>query len=155
VVVTEAPLTDGSDYGEYPTFLDASTVLYAAGRSLKVVSIEPGGSPAVLASTAPLVPSRPTVGPGGTIAFTGTIPGIEGQIYTLSPWTGTITPLTSPARGDTNGLEPAFSPDGSKIVFVSHRTGTAQIYQMASDGQGPRTNLSRSTTPDTMPAWAR
>jgi Tol biopolymer transport system component len=41
------------------------------------------------------------------------------------------------ASPDFNDTSPRFSPDGTKIVFVSDRDGNAEIYVMGADGSGP------------------
>jgi TolB protein len=63
-------------------------------------------------------------------------------------------------RGDPsspNGLffqgEPAWSPDGRRIAFVSLRDGTSHIYVMQADGTGTK-RLTNSTKADDHPAWS-
>lgn len=48
---------------------------------------------------------------------------------------------------------PAWSPDGSKIAFVSNRDGDGEIYVMAADGSGP-VNLTRNPAYDSFPSWS-
>jgi TolB protein len=48
---------------------------------------------------------------------------------------------------------PAWSPDGSRIAFVSGRTGDEEIYVARADGSGP-TRLTRLPGPDLSPAWS-
>lgn len=50
-------------------------------------------------------------------------------------------------------LEPAWSPDGKKVAFVSYRTGTSQIWLMQADGS-QLTNLTRTTSYERNPAWS-
>src|SRR5918911_4964518 len=52
--------------------------------------------------------------------------------------------------GDT---EPEWSPDGTRIAFVTYRDGDADIYAVAPDGSGAR-NLTFSYTYDVDPAWS-
>lgn len=69
-------------------------------------------------------PARAT--PSGKIAFAGS----DGNIYEMN-YDGTQRiPLT--ATGDNSS--PAFSRDGSKLAFVSVRSGRAEIYTMNPDG---------------------
>ena len=46
-----------------------------------------------------------------------------------------LTKLT-PAADTASASDPAFSPDGSRIAFVSQRDGNAEIYVMNADGTG-------------------
>ena len=55
----------------------------------------------------------------------------------------------NPARD----YDPCWSPDGSKIVFVSERDGRPQIYVMDARGQD-QTNLSHSAAFDFLPQWS-
>ena len=64
------------------------------------------------------------------------------------------------AKGDAStpaGLffqtEPAWSPDGRRIAFVSRRDGRAHIYVMRANGTGPR-RLTRSAPDDSSPTWS-
>ena len=58
--------------------------------------------------------------------------------------------LTHDAR---QNAEPAWSPDGGKIAFVSRRDGNAEIYVMNADGSGKR-NLTRHAAKDGRPSWS-
>jgi Tol biopolymer transport system component len=49
-------------------------------------------------------------------------------------------------------VEPAWSADGSRIAFVSGRTGSADIYVMSADGSGT-TRLTTTTQNDSHPTW--
>ena len=48
---------------------------------------------------------------------------------------------------------PAWSPDGTKIAFVSDRDGDTEIYVMNADGSHP-TNLTNTSAEDRTPAWS-
>jgi Ca2+-binding RTX toxin-like protein len=48
--------------------------------------------------------------------------------------------------------EPAFSPDGQRIAFRSHRDGQAEIYVMNADGSG-QTNLTNDPNTARRPDW--
>lgn len=50
-------------------------------------------------------------------------------------------------------FDPAWSPDGSRIAFRSHRDGNEEVYVMAADGS-QQTNLTSHPESDYSPAWA-
>lgn len=50
-------------------------------------------------------------------------------------------------------VDPAWSPDGSKLAFASDRSGRFQIYVMRADGSRVR-RLTRDAANDTQPAWS-
>jgi Tol biopolymer transport system component/serine/threonine protein kinase len=58
--------------------------------------------------------------------------------------------LTSILANDTH---PRVSPDGTQIVFVSDRSGSAELYVMNLDGSGLR-NLTSDAAHETSPAWS-
>jgi len=57
------------------------------------------------------------------------------QIMTLDPETGDKQQLTDSAGGN---MLPAWSPDGTKLAFVSTRTGAPEIWVMNADGSDQR-----------------
>jgi len=52
----------------------------------------------------------------------------------------------------TAGISPAWSPDGSQLVFVSDLGGNLDIFLMNADGSAV-TNLTQTPTNDDSPAW--
>jgi len=50
-------------------------------------------------------------------------------------------------------FEPAWSPDGNKIAFVSDRDGNREIYFMNAGGSG-QTRLTNDPASDLGPAWS-
>jgi Tol biopolymer transport system component len=59
----------------------------------------------------------------------------------------------STPRGLLFQLEPAWSPDGSRIAFSSKRRGSLDIYTMRADGTGTR-RLTTSREDETHPSWS-
>ena len=64
------------------------------------------------------------------------------EIYVMNLEGGSLQRLTNHGAIDT---EPAWSPDGSSIVFTSDRAGKPQIYRMPASGGEP-TRLPWKTT---------
>jgi Tol biopolymer transport system component len=100
--------------------------------------------------TAPAQAAFP--GANGKIAYQSDRDG-NNEIYTiagdLSP--ASITRLTNNSSLDS---DPAWSPDGTKLAFVSNRDGgNVEIYRMNADGSG-QTRLTTSPAYDADPAWS-
>jgi len=73
------------------------------------------------------------------------------EIYTMNPdGTSVSAPLTSNAFNDDI---PSWSPDGTKIVFMSKRDGNNEIYSMNANGTN-QVNLSNSSSSDHFPTWS-
>lgn len=91
--------------------------------------------------------------PGGTIAFSqGKIrgAGADAAIYTVTPEGSAPIKITDHSGADWG---PAWSPDGTKIAFVSDRDGNWEIYVMGADGSNP-VNLSHDPGQDLLPKWS-
>ncbi|MDQ3863198.1 MAG: hypothetical protein M3317_06830, partial [Actinomycetota bacterium] len=104
---------------------------------------------AVLAALALLVGNRSAEaafpGTNGKIAFQSDRDVAAGEIYAITPG-GTAKRITV-----SNGSsDPAYSPDGSRIAFVS--TGN-QIFVMNADGTGRR-QVTTTATAKTDPTWS-
>jgi TolB protein len=84
----------------------------------------------------------------GDIVFSASFQGSPG-IYMLSPGLKLRTLIS------TWGIDvsPSFSPDGSRIVFVSNRGGTPQIYIMDSNGYNIA-RISFKGAYNTSPSWS-
>jgi Tol biopolymer transport system component len=52
-----------------------------------------------------------------------------------------------------NAYQPAWSPDGSRVAFVSNRSGDEELYVARADGSGV-TRLTTSPGPDLSPDWS-
>lgn len=56
-------------------------------------------------------------------------------------------------RSQGGNEQPAWSPDGSKVAFVSYRDGNGEIYVMDADGSN-QTRLTNQPALDTGPKWS-
>jgi len=73
------------------------------------------------------------------------------EIYVVNTDGSDVTRLTNNAG--IHDLMPAWSPDGSKIAFVSLRDGINEIYIMDSDGSN-QTRITKNNYDDFDPAWS-
>lgn len=89
---------------------------------------------------------------GTKIAFTREVGGgmPAREIFTMNPDGSALTRLTSNGWADEF---PHWSPDGTRIVFASHRDGNAEIYVMNSDGTN-QVRLTSSPGLDHGPSWS-
>jgi len=114
---------------------DAIFVVNAAGGGLRRVTAPAGG-------VADKIDWSPD---GKTILFSAPRFGEPGQpssnVYTIHPDGTGLVQLTHATGGTMNNGADSWSPDGTRIAFVSNRTGTYQIWTMNADG----TNVSRLT----------
>jgi TolB protein len=95
---------------------------------------------------------------GGTIAFVRWAGGSY-AVFVMAAAGGPAHRLSLapghpfPIRRHTFQGEPAWSPDGSRIAFMSDRTGRSGIYVMRSDGTKTR-RLTISDDGDVRPSWS-
>jgi Tol biopolymer transport system component/polyisoprenoid-binding protein YceI len=142
-------------------------VLGARGL-LAFLSQRDGNEELYLASTSGAAPVRLTSSPadesgiawspdGSKIAF---VSGAElmsarnAEIYVVD--LEALTPGAAPTRLTDNqagDYSPTWSPDASRIAFVSERDGNSEIYVMNADGSAP-TRLTRNAWRDSQPVWS-
>ena len=82
---------------------------------------------------------------GQTIVF-----DLLGDIYTMPATGGEATSIT---QGMAYDVQPRFSPDGERIVFVSDRSGAENLWLMAADGSDTVQVTKEKTTDFISPEW--
>ncbi len=137
-------LTWSSDNQQIASVGEDGTVAGAGYGHAKVTATAPGGKTAaadVYVVGEILVASSRANPPG------------KFQLYAIER--SNLAQLTKLTPDTTSASDPAFSPDGSRIAFVSQRDGNAEIYIMNADGTGstrvtndPQSDGRPSFTPD-------
>jgi TolB protein len=100
---------------------------------------------------------HPAWSPDGTqIAFSGTRNiskyGWDKDIFTIRPRATSGTRVTRLADNADGELEPAWSPDGKKVIYVGSG-GNFQLWVMNADGTG-QTQLTNGARGPRTPAWS-
>lgn len=114
---------------------DGASVLFEsdAGSFRDLYAVSREGGPVRRITTTEQGTFEPTVA-GGRLAF-GTSRDGNAEIYASDLDGGQPVRLTSDPADDTH---PAFSPDGTRIAWISDRGGAARVWTMAADGTGAR-----------------
>jgi Tol biopolymer transport system component len=122
----------------------AAVATRVAGAS--PVASAPPSAPAIPPSAGPLVPAY-------RIAFVSN--GAAGDdIWTVDPDGHRLTDLTKAQKTKGNDDDPQWSPDSTRIAFVSDRDGGGgDIWAMNADGTGTR-NLTHTPGDDLNPRWS-
>jgi Tol biopolymer transport system component len=136
----------------YPTILFAFTFTSLIGQSATVhktsdlvATLErPRVSPLVQHKT----PDGVSVGP--KIVFGSARNNGNHDVFVMDADGSNQTQLTTSLAYDD---QPKWSPDGSKIVFMSGRDGNLEIYSMNANGTG-QTRLTTNAVSDGFPSWS-
>jgi dipeptidyl aminopeptidase/acylaminoacyl peptidase len=136
-------LTWSSDNPQIAAVGEDGTLTGVGYGHARVTATAPGGKSSVadVYVVGEIVVASSRSGPGKFQLYTAERSNLA-QFTKLSPDTGSAT-------------EPAFSPDGSRIAFVSQRDGNGEVYVMNADGTGstrvtndPLTDGRPTFTPD-------
>ncbi len=85
---------------------------------------------------------------GNWIAFASKVGESEWALFLVRPDGSDLTRLTY-----NGGEYPAWSPDGTKIVFLAYRNKIGRLYIINADGSSER-QLTQASTIDWSPAWS-
>ena len=111
------------------------------------VMVPPGEGQTITIDTDETTWSDVSVSPdGSTFVF-----DMLGDVYTVPIAGGEATALTS---GIEWNMQPRFSPDGSKIAFISDRAGGNNLWVMNADGTDPAAVSEETENPVHSPNWS-
>jgi len=152
---TPPPLTQITSHVDdlYATFSpDDKLLLFTSNRmSQRLWTLFVGGSGGPGDLRTVLEGQTPAWGPvGDRIAYKG----CDERANNCGLWTATSAGTNK--RGivmDPSAGFPSWSPDGSRLVFMSNRDGNWEIYLVNADGSGLR-RLTQSSSSEGMPTWS-
>jgi Ca2+-binding RTX toxin-like protein len=151
VNLTKTPDGDERDAVMSP---QGDVVAFVRNGLLYLVPADGSQAPRVLAQiNLAVAASQPAWSPDGfTLLFRGNNGGPgPGDIYS-TPWNyGRYTNLTNTPSSDES--DPAWSPIGNKIAFVSDRTGNREVFTATADGSGPQ-NISNTAADESAPRFS-
>ena len=138
-------LTWSSDSPQIASVGEDGTLTGAGYGHAKVTATAPGGKTAI---------ADVYVVGEIVVASSRAAPSTPGKFQLYAVERSNLAQLTklTPATDTASASDPAFSPDGSRIAFVSQRDGNAEIYVMNADGTGT-TRVSNDPQPDGRPSF--
>jgi pSer/pThr/pTyr-binding forkhead associated (FHA) protein len=151
---------EGGDIWRFNTFFESARPTFSPdGQILLFHSREGGEVPAIYRTVGtdhqvlrreavPIQGESPDWTPDGRFVYKGCLGGSCGLI--LCNLDGSFPFQLTYDPSDTN---PAVSPDGQSVAFMSHRTGNWDVYTVGIDGTG-LTQLTADTANDGLAAWS-
>lgn len=131
---------------------DGKWIYYLAPANRDLRKFQPGGQDVSVKLFSSAI-DRLAISPDGTKLAYLWYPSGNNDIYVLTLSNGQTKRLTYDSHSD---IDPAWSPDGAKIAFVSTRVGgTKQIYVMNSSDGSNVTKLTSKTGGADHPTWYR
>ena len=134
-------LTWSSDNPQIASVGEDGTVAGAGYGHARVTATAPGGKTA--AADVYVV---------GEILVASSRANPPGKFQLYAAERSNLAQLTKLTPDTSSASDPAFSPDGSRIAFVSQRDGNAEIYIMNADGTGS-TRVTNDPQPDGRPSF--
>jgi hypothetical protein len=138
-----ANLTWATDNPQVATVSEDGTVAGTGNGHARVTATSPGGK----TSTADVFVI------GEIVVASSRGGGTKFQLYSTDRSNLSQLAKLTPATDTASANDPAFSPDGSRVAFVSQRDGNPEIYVMNADGTGV-TRITNDPQGDGRPAFS-
>jgi Tol biopolymer transport system component len=154
----DVTLVGGGKKGHHPTYdPTGQRIIYVSSDTKSILQINADGSgQKTLVSSTRYFGSPAISRDGKKIAYSLYAPiTVNGNtvytpdIFVRSLVDGTTKRIVAHSAYDT---EPTWSPDGSRVAFVSNRTGKPQIYTVSATGGG-LVQITNGAAGETSPAW--
>jgi TolB protein len=133
--------------GEYDPA--GKSILYLSSIDHTIRQFAPGGDEKVLLKTDRLMWNATFSPDGKKVAYSKYVTDSNTEVFVLTVATGTSKRLTFNGAADH---WPTWSPDGTKLAFVSKRSGSYQIWTMNASTGGSLTKVT-SVLNANRPAW--
>jgi Tol biopolymer transport system component len=140
--------------GRAPSYDKAGTRIVYVGSSSQTVdqvNADGSGHKVLFSSGGPQVYSPRFAPGGGRIVFAKGPLGGNTDVFVKNLGTGVVTRLTFSTAAD---MLATWSPDGTKLAFVSYRAGPGQIYTMSSSTGGSLTRITHTSFSEGFPVWS-
>ncbi|ACY18885.1 TolB family protein [Haliangium ochraceum] len=89
---------------------------------------------------------------GGSLVFVGRMDDGKTRLWKVEIGDDAVGEPVALTDGSSRDDQPAWSPDGKYLVFVSEREGNTDLYLMRADGSG-QTRLTEAPGADWLPRW--
>jgi TolB protein len=138
--------------GSYPTYTPSGQIVYVGGTGKTIDRINGDGSGHKTLLTSTMYMAQPALSPDGNkLLYVRAVDDfLNTEIFLRNLATSTTKQLTISNAPDG---QPTWSPDGSRIAFMSGRTGVAQIWTMDATG-GTLKRVTQTTSTEAYPSWS-
>ena len=138
--------------GAYPSYdPTGQLIVFVSADGKEIDEIRPDGNTAYLYVSSDAFMSSPKISPDGSRIAYAKVLGSNIDIFVYTWNLQQTKRLTTNAASD---YEPTWSPDGSKLAFVSQRSGKSQIYTMNAATGGSVTRITHTSVDEKSPAWS-